>query len=146
VHRAARPQAGFSLVEVVIAVALTGLVVLALAYAMVTLVTTNRQASEAQQVDQALGGFSENLKAAEYLRCAGPADYRDLLDTWSEAWQAPRDAMTAEVVAVNHWDASTDDFTGGCAAEADDAGAQRLTLRVQWRDLERSTQIVKRDR
>jgi prepilin-type N-terminal cleavage/methylation domain-containing protein len=135
-------QAGFTLLEVVISVALVSLVVLGLATGFITLVRTNGSTYRQQQVDHAATNFAESLKAVQYQPCV-PAgadpDYGAAPDLW-----APSDDLQVEVVDVEYWDPAEGDFDDTCVGA--DAGAQRVTVRAEWRDRERQAQIVKRNR
>src|SRR5690606_13599486 len=86
-RRSGRGQGGYSLVEVLIALVLAGLVVLGLVAGLYTLINSTRQTMERQQVEMALGNFGESLKAAPYRPCDDPAgasaeDYQDAYDAW----------------------------------------------------------------
>lgn len=141
-------QAGYALVEVLIAVVLAGMVVLSLAGAMLAVVRVGNQTSDRQAVDAGMDSFSESLRAARYLPCddaalpGTAANYDAEYQIWSEAW-VPRPGMTAEVVSVDHWD-GVGSYVSACPG--DDRGAQRLTIRVTWRDQERQANVVKRQR
>lgn len=141
-----RGQGGFSLVEVLIALVLAGVVVLGLAAGLYTLIRTTRDTMERQQVEMALANFGEALKAAPYQPCDGPGGasvgaYQDAYDAWGVRW-IPRPGMDARIVAVRYWDRATRSFTDACGAE--DQGAQRFTLEVEWRGRDGRAQIVKR--
>lgn len=141
-------QSGYTLLEVLIAVVLAGLVVLSLAAGMLTVVRVSAQTSERQTADAAMSSFAESVRAAPYLRCDDPArpgnvaTYQDDYDVWAEAWQ-PRPGMTARIVAVEHWN-GTNRYVAACPGT--DRGAQRLTLEVTWGDQERRSHVVKRQR
>jgi prepilin-type N-terminal cleavage/methylation domain-containing protein len=141
-HRHARDaQSGYTLIEVVIAVALSGLVILSLATAMLTIVRTNALSSERQRVDAAMTSFSESVQASPYLPCADHADYTDsFFGTWTDSWTVP-DGALATIDRVDYWDAASSSYVDGCS---DQAAAHRLTLSVSWGELTRNAQIVKR--
>ena len=65
-----RSQTGATLVEVLIALALVGILVLALASGMLTLIKTSTETTKRQQVELALGSFTESLKSGPYTKCA----------------------------------------------------------------------------
>ena len=60
-------QAGSSLIEVILAVALVAMVVLGLATAFITLMRINRANAEQQRIDHAVDNVAEQLKAAPYV-------------------------------------------------------------------------------
>lgn len=139
-------QAGYTLIEVIIAIALAGMVILSLAAGMLTIVRTNALNSDRQRVDAAMTSFSESVRGAEYLPCGNAANYNDayfdLLEEVPPPVWAPPDGLGIEIDRVEYWDRDQDDFVASCPGS--DAGAQRLTLETTYRDLERSAQIVKR--
>lgn len=143
--RHARPQSGFSLIEVLIALMLISVVVLAIAAGVLTLLRTTRATMERQQVQHGLANFGEALKAAPYLPCDEGGDlgaYESAYAGWAGAWTPP-DGMTTEIVDVEHWDRDSQSY-GACAGE--DQGAQQLTLEVTWRNRIGTAQIVKGSR
>jgi prepilin-type N-terminal cleavage/methylation domain-containing protein len=134
-------QGGFSLLEVIIAVALVSLTVLALATAFLTLVRANDATVSQQEADHAASNFAESLKAAAYQPCSATVtpDYATDPSLWS-----PPSGVQVSVVDVEYWDAATGAYVGSCPVA--DGGTQRLTLRAEYRDRERQAQIVKRNR
>lgn len=143
---ASRGQAGYTLIEVVIAVALTGLVILSLATAMLTIVRANGLNSDRQRVDAAMTSFSESVRGGAYLPCGETpaptaAGYNGGYDPSAGDW-APPTGVDVNVVDVEYWDRNADEYVDTCPV--DDGGAQRLTLTTSWRNLERSAQIVVR--
>jgi Tfp pilus assembly protein PilV len=134
-------QAGFSLLEIIIAVMLVSMVVLSLATGFLTLVRTNRMTYEQQQVDHATTNYAESLKSVVYLPCgpSGTPDYGSDASLWT-----PPPEVQVSVVDVKYWDASTGDYESTCPNG--DTGAQLLTIRAEFRDRERQAQIVKRSR
>lgn len=138
--RARAGQGGFTLMEIIVSVMLVSMVVLGIAAGFLGLVRTNRMTQEQQAVDHAVTNYSESLKSAEYLPCSpGPdPDY----DASTGLWVSDR-GVTVWVDDVDYWDESAGAFVDTCAS---DSGAQRLTVRAEWRDRERQGQIVKRSR
>ncbi len=142
-----RGAAGFSLVEVLISVALVSTLVLALVTGLLTLVRTTESNNQRQQIQLALGNMSEGMSAIGYRDCGGgganamsyEADYYGLPSNWTPA-RAGRPDMTAEVLDVEYWNPATKAFQDTC--QGTDGGAQQLTLRVTWRDREDTTQVV----
>jgi prepilin-type N-terminal cleavage/methylation domain-containing protein len=143
-------QGGFSLLEVIIAVALVSLTVLALATAFLTLVRANDATASQQEADHAASNFAESLKAAAYQPCSATVtpDYATDPSLWS-----PPSGVQVSVVDVEYWDprsGTSGAYVGSCPVDLNgtvaDGGTQRLTLRVEYRDRERQAQIVKRNR
>lgn len=139
-------QSGFTMVEVVIALFLAGMVVLSLAIAMLAIVRTNALNSERQRVDAAMTSFSESVRGVGYVACgASPppsaAAYLDLQQQDSDSWSPPT-GIEVDITEVDFWDGAPgqDRYVSGCPAA--DGGAQRLTLRATLGSLERSAQVV----
>lgn len=134
-------QGGFSLLEIVIAVALVSVSVLALATAFLTLVRTNAATGNQQTADHAAANYAESMKALSYQPCTTSAtpDYGDDPGAWT-----PSSGVQVDVVDVEFWDPSTQDYVDSCPGA--DSGTQRITVRAEWRDRERQAQIVKRNR
>jgi prepilin-type N-terminal cleavage/methylation domain-containing protein len=143
-HAAPSSQAGFSLIEILITVALAGTVVLGLVAGLLTVSRVRTSTEERQVVDQALGNLAEGVKSLEYEPCSPPsspdaADYESAYDAEPANW-SPRAGMVAEITDVEYWDVGARRFVASCPGS--DRGAQQLTLRVEWRDRVATTQIV----
>lgn len=156
-HRGASVgQAGFSLIEALVAVALMGTVILAIAAGMVTLMGTSAATSSQQRLQASLTSFTESLKASPYLPCspggappATPAAYTTSFGQWPGRWSAPVGVARADITGVEYWTpapnaAALGQFAATCPT-AGDQGAQRLTVRVELTDGTATTgQIVLR--
>lgn len=144
-----RGAAGFSLVEVLISIALVSTLVLALVTGLLTLVRTTESNNQRQQIQLALGNMSEGMRAISYRDCNGgganatnyEGDYYGVPSNWTPT-RAGRPDMTAEVLDVEFWNPSSRTFQDTCPGT--DGGAQQLTLRVAWRDRDDTTQVVVR--
>lgn len=134
-------QAGFSLIEVVIAVALVSLSVLSLAMGFLTLMRANAATAAQQEADHAAANFSESLKAAGYQPCA-PGSTPDY-DADAALWSPPS-GVQVRVVHVEYWSPASRAYVDSCPSG--DTGTQRVTVRAEFRDRERTAQIVKRNR
>lgn len=137
-----RSQAGATLVEVLIAIALVGILVLALASGMLTLIKTSTETTKQQQVELALGSFTESLKSGPYTKCAGLVAGSPYPDT--AAWVPSQPTMTASLIKIEYWDKSSGSFVSSCPATGDQ-GAQRLTVQVDLEDRSSTAQVVKAD-
>ena len=152
--RRARGQAGFGLPEVLVTIVLAGLLVLGLAAGLLTLVRTTESNEQRQQVQLALGNFSEGVRAMDYLDCAttpGGATvqaYQSAYDAgvanWQPATSGALAGMTAGIVDVEYWQPDSRTFVAACPGA--DRGAQQLTLEVSWRERTDRAQIVIGDR
>ena len=140
-------QQGASLVEVLISVVLVGVVILGLAAGMLTLIGTSTSTSERQQIQLALGSFTESLKAGAYETCtsnsavATPATYQAAYDAWPSKWTPPQGSMTSGITRVEYWDSQLAEFVDSCP-NAGDQGTQRLTVHVDWQGRSGTAQVV----
>ena len=140
-------QQGASLVEVLMSVVLVGVVILGLAAGMLTLIGTSTSTSERQQIQLALGSFTESLKAGAYETCtsnsavATPATYQAAYDAWPSKWTPPQGSMTSGITRVEYWDSQQAEFVDSCP-NAGDQGTQRLTVQVDWQGRSGTAQVV----
>lgn len=150
-------QAGYGLIEVLIAIVLMGTVIAALSAAMLTLLATTASTSSTQRMQAALTSYTESLKAGTYLACAStgsppvgstptPAQVQVAHDGDSAAYRpAAGSGITVEVVDVAFLSAASAaspssgptttmvNGVGGYQAQCPstgDAGRQLLTVRV----------------
>lgn len=115
-----RHDGGFTLVEMLLAVAILGIGVLSLVAGMATSIKISdlgRRNAEAQGL---IRSYAETVAGSAYVACAS---------TYS-GWTAPS-GWTAAPVTVTYWNSSTGTFDGTCGA---DSGLQRLTLAVSSTD------------
>ena len=137
-----RSQTGATLVEVLIALALVGILVLALASGMLTLIKTSSETTKQQQIELALGSFTESLKSGPYTKCAALVAGSPYPNT--AAWIPPQSSMSASLVKIEYWDKSSTSFVAACPASGDQ-GTQRLTVQVDFQDQSSTAQVVKAD-
>lgn len=64
-------QTGFGLIEVLLAVAISGVLTLALASGIIFMIRANATLTAEQQLQRVLGNLSENVKALDYVSCDG---------------------------------------------------------------------------
>jgi prepilin-type N-terminal cleavage/methylation domain-containing protein len=137
-----RSQTGATLVEVLIALALVGILVLALASGMLTLIKTSAETTKQQQIELALGSFTESLKSGPYTKCAALVAGSPYPNT--TAWVPPQSSMIASLVKIEYWDPITGDFDEDCPLGVDQ-GTQRLTVQVKFQGHFSCAQVVKAD-
>jgi type II secretory pathway pseudopilin PulG len=155
-RRRARGQAGLSLLESVITIALASVVVLTLAGAMFTLVSTSASTNQAQRLQSALTSYTESLKAdligpspalggeVPYRSCSDTSDPDDPsvdpeklkiryknASTWPPAGSSFDGVV--EITGVDFWKpqvvgSSIGSFQPTCPEE--DGGAQRIWVKV----------------
>ncbi len=140
-------QQGASLVEVLISIVLVGVVILGLAAGMLTLIGTSTSTSERQQIQLALGSFTESLKAGTYEPCTSdparptPASYQAAYEAWPSKWVPSQAGMTRGITLVEYWNSEQAKFADSCP-DAGDQGTQRLTVQVDWQGRSGTAQVV----
>jgi prepilin-type N-terminal cleavage/methylation domain-containing protein len=115
------PDAGFSLVETLIAVAILGLGVVTVVSGMMTSITISDLDRRQAEGQTALRAYAEAVTGDTYTGCA--ASYPAAAFTTPTGWTA---AMT-----VAYWSAGTSTFTPTCGT---DSGLQRVTLTMTATD------------
>ncbi|MEM9745580.1 MAG: prepilin-type N-terminal cleavage/methylation domain-containing protein [Actinomycetota bacterium] len=110
-HRRPRPSAGFTLTEVLTAVALTGVLVLAIVLAAFTLVRASGVSDRQANVEAALGGAADELAQFGWTPCPEEAttSYLDVVRQAAERVEWPASAMAIERIA--YWDISSDSWS-----------------------------------
>ena len=134
---------GFTLVEVLVAVLLAGTVVLALAGALLTIVRATGETADRQELQLALGNYSERLKAVAYVDCGTTSAYRTAMVATPPP-PVPA-GTTVDLIGVRYWNPATRTYDVTCPSPTADAGAQRLTVRVHAGGRTLQAQVVKRD-
>lgn len=143
-----RGQGGFTLVESLVAVVLVGLVVLALAGGMVTLLATTAASANEQRLQTGLTSFTESVKAMPYRDCASLDEVRTDYAAWSGRWDPPS-GMTVTITDVEYWNpaagSEAGEFQPTCpGGGTTDRGAQRLSVHVTWNGDTATTETVVR--
>ncbi|MEM1335128.1 MAG: prepilin-type N-terminal cleavage/methylation domain-containing protein [Actinomycetota bacterium] len=164
---ARRRDAGFTLSEVLVAVALLGVSVVTIIGGVRAVVTASATSDEQAKVEAVLVSASDRLRAAEYIPCPDlDGDYGALTAAAASTvgWNADR----VDVVRIQYWDPTAGSPPGADAIDADgdwsptnslssptgcqtDIGLttartlQKLTIRVTSPDgsLARSIDVVK---
>lgn len=115
------PDAGFSLVETLIAVAILGIGVVTVVGGMMTSITVSDLDRRQAEGQTALRAYAEAVAGDTYTGCATsyPAD----------AFSAPSGWTAAMTVA--YWSTATSTFSATCGT---DSGLQRVTLTVAATD------------
>ncbi len=122
-------EAGETLLELIITIAILGITVPALIGAVLVAVDSSSQDRRIVQAQQMLTSWSETIAKANtdttYAPpCPAPAYYSTLAFAPSPALP-PR--FTASVVTIDYWQASTNTFQQPCAT---DEGLRRVHLRI----------------
>lgn len=159
-RRRAGGQEGFTLLEVLIAMSLITILVMALINGLLTSAKSDNSSNEVQRMNAALNSFGEVLKDVGYENCADAEWYQAVYDDALAGVADPAErqrifgiaAMSdVRVTAVEYWSGAS--FPEGAARVAgtygdtcsDDSGTQRLTFEVSYVGRTRSAQTVKRD-
>lgn len=142
-----RDQAGYSLLEALIAIVLTAFVILGLAGALVAAIKSSTVAERMQVVDSATSSFTESLKAMPYPGtgdCPTLQDYRDAWAAFPDAWTAPP-GVNVSITGIEHWHPDGTDkgtYTADCPGPGADPYVHRLTVEVDLDDYTRTAQTV----
>lgn len=143
-----RGQSGFSLIEVLICIMLAGTIITSLAYGMLTLMGVNKSTSEREQIQLAIGNYTERVLVADYIPCAAAPAIQPTVANYNALpglWTPTLPGMTAKITKVEYWNESTERFVAACPATPDQ-GAQRLSVEVTWRGRTGTGQIVMTNR
>jgi len=141
-----RDQAGFSLIEILVSIALIGVMVSALTAGIITTMRASSTANSISRATALLTSARATVAQLNYIECGSG----ELVQRYNQALQQhnqnlpeadkliPTDAvgMSASVIAVN--------TVGGCEADALDAGQQKLTISVTVRGVSLDGFQVKR--
>lgn len=140
---------GVSLVEVVIAIALTGGVVVSILGALITVVRSSDQTEETAKVQAVIGGTADALADATWVPCpeiddsyVGPIRAAAIRVGW--------DVTTVTIDDIDYWNPVTNDWAEECNGAAAVGTSERLqlvTVRVTSPDgrFVKSFDIVKSD-
>lgn len=128
-------DAGFSLVESLVTIALIGIAIVGIMGALGTATTASDLQARQADADAALRSGAELIKSQAYVACPLVPSYDP-----SSATTAPQ--MTVTLVSVEHWDGSA--FQSACPVT--DGGFQRITIEAASTGgtFERSLQFIKR--
>jgi type II secretory pathway pseudopilin PulG len=109
--RRTRRDAGYSLVEVLVAVVLTGTIVMAIVGAMFAVVRVSGQNDDATKVQAVLGRAADELNGIDYLACPEaslPSAYDNVSDRAADSvgWGP----STVEITAFRYWNPDTEQW------------------------------------
>ena len=144
--RRIRVQAGFSLLETIVTVAIAGTAVLAIVAALLTVLYSSESHERSVRAAIEATDVAEQVELIAYRKCGTTTQYRNDV----AALTAPGYSFSLERVEyLTSSTSSTAGFsTGGCVNLADDKGVQRLMIRVSTggdRPVSESIMFVKRD-
>lgn len=131
-------------------VALTSIVVLALAVGLLASVRSSAAADQVQRVDSALGSFSESLRTmpappnspSGCPELGGSDGFRAHYDDYvSDGRGWAQSGVTTEIDDLEFWDPASGSYTAACPASGD-PGAYRLGVSVQVEGDVASGQVV----
>ncbi|MEO7744856.1 MAG: type II secretion system protein [Actinomycetota bacterium] len=118
--RGAGREAGFTLVDTIVGVAILGIGVTVVVGGMATSITVSARARAAAEAQIAVRSYAEQIAAATYVDCA---------TSYSTAFTAPSGYTATQ--SVSYWDNATSTFVATCGT---DSGLQRITLTVASTD------------
>ncbi len=126
-RRRSSEDPGFTLVEVLLAIAILGVGVLAVTGGMMTSIKVSDRGQRSAQSQGALRGYAEALSGATYVDCATASSY----STAAIGFTAP--TGYTPTLAVSYWTAAgaTGSFGATCGT---DSGIQRVVLMVTEAD------------
>lgn len=110
-----RGQSGFSLIEALLAVAISGILVGAISGAMMTLNRVTVGAAKRQKVIAAMTSAAESIKAHDYVDCGHSVDYDDAVD--GSGLDAA--ALGVDEIAVTDVEFWSNDGAGGGGTQGD---------------------------
>lgn len=134
--RRAPDDRGITLIEVVIAIALTGGVVVSILGAVFTVVRSTNQNDQATRIQAVVGAAADQLNSVEWEPCPLDSDrYGNALGAAADrvGW----DPSTVVIADVDHWSPSAGGWTENCSGAASlgtSETLQRVTIRVTTPD------------
>ena len=144
-----RGDRGVGLVEVIVSIALTGGVVVAIMGALFTVVRSANQNDDAIKLQAVVGGATDLLVAVEWKDCAdGSVGYIGAAQLAADRVGWPD--TTVNVVEVHYWSAAAGDWVDNCTGAATPGSVdalQRITVAVQspGGGVSKSFDVVKSD-
>ncbi len=138
-------QAGAGMVEVLVAIVLASVTVVALAQALLTLVVTSGSTADRQQLAATVNGYGESLKQVGWIACGdtpapGAQAYADEEAASAAPFHAPH-GVTLSVTRVEFWNDASASFQDTCPG--DGTGAQRVSVRAASSRGTMTAQVVK---
>ncbi len=135
---------GVSLVEIIVAIALTGTLVVATVNAIFTSISVSSRTFIAAEVETVLINASDRVNRAPQL-----CDYEVYVDAaaLAEGWQASQISATTERLITNSGDSSADWETQPCPADVAPFDVQRVTITLTDPDnkVTKTLTVVKSD-
>jgi len=137
-------EAGFTLVEVLVAVAILGVGVLAVVGGMMTSIKVSAQGQFTADTQTSLRGYAEAVTAAPYVECGAlsPSPYTPAATSF------PVPSGQTATSTLQRWTggtAATGSFSATGACSSPDAGIQKITLTVTAADgSSQALRLVKR--
>jgi type II secretory pathway pseudopilin PulG len=137
------PEAGDTLLEVLIAIAILGIIVAALLGALLTTITSATEHRSLATLDTVLRSYAEQLKydvqlqgtGSWFTQCASvsspttsPPQYQG--HTVTPANQPPNVHYSAVILGIKYWNDVTNTFDTNCGAPGDQSGYQLVTFQV----------------
>lgn len=119
------PDAGETLIEALVTIAILGIAVVVLLSAILIGVKTSVAHRKHAQAQGELRSWAERITSRAYVDCADPV-------TFGGPGALP-EGLSGNVIAVQYWD-GTKFVPRGCAGPAGDKGLQKVSLRLHVAD------------
>lgn len=113
-------EAGFTLVDTIVGVAILGIGVTVVVGGMATSITVSARGRAEAEAQIAVRSYAEQIAAATYVDCS---------TSYSTTFAAPSGYTATQ--SVSYWDSATSTFVAACST---DSGLQRITLTVASTD------------
>ena len=142
-----RGQSGLTLIEVLISVALIGILIGALTSGVVTMARSSSSANSAAKANVTITSFAEALKQIGYRDCSNG----DLAEIYLQAFHLYEDELpeAQRLVPAGSGRTSVEitgvDTMGGCVGGAADSGEQVIDIAATVNGKRRTGQVVKRN-
>lgn len=137
-RRARRTDAGFTLMEVLVAAFLVSIIFVIMAAGLTTSIKSSSLLRYNQEISQAITNYSEQIKAGTYADCASASSFPDPLPAFTEF----DPTLRARVTSVRYWNAASAAYSTSCPSP--DTGAQEITLSVTLHGVVRTGSFVMR--
>lgn len=121
--RRGRTEGGYTLTEVLVAVVILAVCIVAVVGAMGSAIFSSRLHRDLVTGDAAVRAYSEQILQASYVNCATPAQYPAPTPT-------PPGGLTVSITSITYWNGSGSGQNFGPTCSTDH-GAQRITFKAQ---------------
>jgi prepilin-type N-terminal cleavage/methylation domain-containing protein len=143
--RSARNDAGFTLVEMLIAIVMVGLIASVLMTSLGTVIRSSKKSDSHARLEAVLSSVADRLTTTAFIPCARTTSYASAASSASGSigWQP----STVVVTSVQYWNSSTNTFGSTCSASSVVNSIQKIRVVVTSPDgkSSRDLEVVKTD-